>query len=117
MIPLGYWMKGTMLPVIERFLRDSRLVQEGIFRQEPLTQMLEEHVGGRSDHHVRLWMILNTEVWYRMFVHGEAEMSIADQLSQLAESGAPATPTAVGIEPARGTIGRKAMASPWKRSE
>ncbi len=71
MFPLGYWMKGPLLPVIKHLLSRSTLVEEGIFRREPIERLVEEHVTHRADHHVRLWMILNVEVWYRMYVRGE----------------------------------------------
>ncbi|HEV2852871.1 MAG TPA: asparagine synthase (glutamine-hydrolyzing) [Thermoanaerobaculia bacterium] len=71
MFPLGYWMKGPLLPVIKHLLSNSTLVEEGIFRREPIERLVEEHVAHRADHHVRLWMILNVEVWYRMYVRGE----------------------------------------------
>jgi asparagine synthase (glutamine-hydrolysing) len=71
MFPLGYWMKGPLLPVVKHLLSNSTLVEEGIFRREPIERLVEEHVAHRADHHVRLWMILNVEVWYRMYVRGE----------------------------------------------
>ena len=33
--------------------------------------LIREHLEHKADHHVRLWLILNVEVWYRMFVRGE----------------------------------------------
>jgi asparagine synthase (glutamine-hydrolysing) len=71
MFPLGYWMKGPLLPVLQHLLSSSTLVEEGIFRREPIEKLVEEHVAHRADHHVRLWMILNVEIWYRMYVRGE----------------------------------------------
>ena len=71
MFPLGYWMKGPLLPVLKHLLATSALVEEGIFRRQPIERLVEEHVAHRADHHVRLWMILNVEVWYRMYVRGE----------------------------------------------
>jgi asparagine synthase (glutamine-hydrolysing) len=72
MFPLGYWMKGPLLPVVRHLLAGSKLIEEGIFQRETVDRLVEEHVAGKADHHVRLWMILNVEVWYRMFIHGEA---------------------------------------------
>jgi asparagine synthase (glutamine-hydrolysing) len=71
MFPLGYWMKGPLLPVLRHLLATSALIEEGIFRREPIERLVEEHVANRADHHARLWMILNVEVWYRMYVRGE----------------------------------------------
>jgi asparagine synthase (glutamine-hydrolysing) len=72
MFPLGYWMKGPLLPVLENLLTGSVLIEEGIFRREPVERLIREHLAQKADHHVRLWLILNVEVWYRMFVRGEA---------------------------------------------
>jgi asparagine synthase (glutamine-hydrolysing) len=72
MFPLGYWMKGPLLPVLRRFLARSALVEEGIFRREALDRLVDEHLADRADHHVRLWLILNAEIWHRMYVRGEA---------------------------------------------
>jgi asparagine synthase (glutamine-hydrolysing) len=71
MFPLGYWMKGPLLPVLQHLLSRPVLVEEGIFRREPIEKLVAEHVAHRADHHVRLWMILNVEIWYRMYVRGE----------------------------------------------
>jgi asparagine synthase (glutamine-hydrolysing) len=71
MFPLGHWMKGPLLPVLQHLLGQSVLVEEEIFRREPIERLVAEHVAHRADHHVRLWMILNVEVWYRMYVRGE----------------------------------------------
>ena len=82
MFPLGYWMRGPLLPVLRHLLATSTLIEEGIFRREPVARLVDEHVAGRADHHVRLWMILNVEIWYRLFVLGE---SLADLQGLLAE--------------------------------
>ena len=72
MFPLGYWMKGPLLPVVRHLLATSALIEEGIFRRDTIDQLVAEHVADKADHHVRLWLILNVEMWYRMFVRGEA---------------------------------------------
>jgi asparagine synthase (glutamine-hydrolysing) len=72
MFPLGYWMKGPLLPVVRHLLATSVLIEEGIFRRDTIEQLVAEHVADKADHHVRLWLILNVEMWYRMFVRGEA---------------------------------------------
>ena len=81
MFPLGYWMKGPLLPVLRHVLQRSRLVEAGIFRGEAIARLLDEHVAGRSDHHVRLWMLLNLEIWYRMVLGGESQGPLGEMLA------------------------------------
>ena len=82
MFPLGYWMKGPLLPVLENLLTGSVLIEEGIFRREPVERLIREHLARKADHHVRLWLILNVEVWYRMFVRGEALVDLSGLLRE-----------------------------------
>jgi asparagine synthase (glutamine-hydrolysing) len=82
MFPLGYWMKGPLLPVLQHLLGQSRLVEEGIFRREPIDLLVAEHVAHKADHHARLWMILNVEIWYRMYVRGERLEDLAGLLRE-----------------------------------
>ena len=86
MFPLGYWMKGPLLPVMEYLLTDSELVQAGIFRADAIRKLVEEHVANRADHHVRLWLLLNLEVWYRMYIRGQSKDDLAEMLADRVRS-------------------------------
>ncbi|MGH7563496.1 MAG: asparagine synthetase B family protein, partial [Gemmatimonadota bacterium] len=81
MFPLGYWMKGPLLPVLKDLADDSALVRDGLFAAEPIRTMVSEHLADAADHHVRLWMILNVELWYRMLVHGESSEGLSERLA------------------------------------
>jgi hypothetical protein len=75
-------MKGPLLPVVRHLLAESRLIEEGIFQRATVERLVEEHLADRADHHVRLWMILNVEVWYRLFVRGEAREDLSGLLRE-----------------------------------
>ncbi|HKY60814.1 MAG TPA: asparagine synthase (glutamine-hydrolyzing) [Gemmatimonadota bacterium] len=81
MFPLGYWMKGPLLPVLEDLARESALVEDGLFATEPIRAMVGEHLADESDHHVRLWMLLNVELWYRMYVRGQSREDLSDRIA------------------------------------
>ncbi len=83
MFPLGYWMRGPLVPVLRSLLSESRLIQAGIFRPDAFARLLEEHLAGRADHHVRLWLLLNVEIWYRMVLLGESEGDLQAMLGEL----------------------------------
>jgi asparagine synthase (glutamine-hydrolysing) len=82
MFPLGYWMHGPLAPALRSLLADSALLEAGILRAEALTRLVEEHVARRADHHVRLWMILNLETWYRMYCGGEDRDALRERLRE-----------------------------------
>jgi asparagine synthase (glutamine-hydrolysing) len=83
MFPLGPWMKGPLRPVLQRFITNSTLVADGLFREEPMVRMLNEHVADRVDHHARLWMLLNVEVWYRLYRGGWTRAAVDTVMEDL----------------------------------
>jgi asparagine synthase (glutamine-hydrolysing) len=92
MFPLGHWMKGPLVPLLREFISRSALVEDGIFRREAMTRILEEHLSHRSDHHVRLWMLLNAEVWYRMYRSGWSRDSVSSAMEEAVGTEHPVTP-------------------------
>jgi asparagine synthase (glutamine-hydrolysing) len=68
MFPVAYWFRNELYPFIESYLMDSYFVREDIFRKERVAQLLEEHRQSRVDHHVRLWMLLNLELWRQIYI-------------------------------------------------
>jgi asparagine synthase (glutamine-hydrolysing) len=91
MFPLGYWMKGPLLPVLNGLADDSALVEDGLFAGEAIRAMVSEHVADAADHHARLWMVLNVELWYRMFVRGEPAEDLSERLADRVAVRADAT--------------------------
>jgi asparagine synthase (glutamine-hydrolysing) len=84
MFPIAHWLRGPLRELVREQLASAHTVRDGIFQRDAVLGLLDEHVAGVIDHHVRIWMILNVEVWYRMFVEGtpveqlEAELRRAE---------------------------------------
>jgi asparagine synthase (glutamine-hydrolysing) len=68
MFPVAYWFRNELFPFLKGFLLHSHFVEEGLFRQERVLGLLEEHRSNRVDNHVRLWMLLNLELWHQIYV-------------------------------------------------
>jgi asparagine synthase (glutamine-hydrolysing) len=74
---LPYILRDEYRTLYDRYLRDSELVRAGIFARKPLEALLASHLAGHEDHGNRLWLLINTEVWYRMSILGEAQRAAA----------------------------------------
>ncbi len=61
------------------------LAKDGILRQSPVNQMLDQHRHGKQDHGNRLWLLVNSEVWYRMCIQGHGQDDIEGQVRETAE--------------------------------
>jgi len=41
---------------------------------------LQEHVSGKANHDYRLWILMNLEVWYRMYFENEDVESMKEYI-------------------------------------
>lgn len=82
--PLAYWFRNELRTTAENLFAQSHLVEAGYFRREAMFQFLNEHVSGQIDHNYRLWILVNLELWYRLFIEGTPQHDLEDVLRQCA---------------------------------
>ncbi|MFU8773827.1 MAG: asparagine synthase-related protein, partial [Anaerolineales bacterium] len=66
--PVAYWFQNSLSEFLIRFLSNSHFVQAGIFEKEQVLRLINEHRQNKFDHHVRLWMLLNLEIWHQIVI-------------------------------------------------
>jgi len=71
--PWEYWLRGQQLEHLECLLTEPRTVERGLFRQEVVKRLVAEHRSGARDHGVRIWRLLNLELWLRVCVDRDAD--------------------------------------------
>jgi asparagine synthase (glutamine-hydrolysing) len=79
--PLPYLLADEFRYLFGLFLSDSHLVRDGYLQTEPITKLLAEHLNKRVDHGNRLWLLCNSEIWYRMAIEGQSRDQVKEQLS------------------------------------
>ena len=69
---------GLSVPrIIEVTRMDDRWAIRWEYAQgKTLQQLLDEHLSGKRDHNFRLWILLNLEIWYRLYFEGETVESM-----------------------------------------
>jgi asparagine synthase (glutamine-hydrolysing) len=75
-VPLGEWLRGPYWSLVEAFVLDSRAVQRGLFDPAALKTLAHEHRVGAADHAERLWLLINLEMWQRLFIDGDEYNSL-----------------------------------------
>jgi len=70
-VPVGRWLRGPFWPVVEEFVLGPRALGRGLLDGAFVRELAEEHRSGRAFHGDRLWLLVNLEVWNRVFVDGE----------------------------------------------
>ncbi|MCZ6782093.1 MAG: asparagine synthase (glutamine-hydrolyzing) [Proteobacteria bacterium] len=81
---LPYMLREEYRLLFRLFLRDSHLARDEILVPGPLEQLLAEHEAGSADHGNRLWLLLSTEVWYRMYLEGTSVEELEAQIAAAA---------------------------------
>jgi asparagine synthase (glutamine-hydrolysing) len=81
---LPYMLRDDYRLLHTLFLRQAHLARDGVLQQPTIDRLLLEYQTGQADHGNRLWLLLNSEVWYRMFLEGES----VEGLTALIDSGA-----------------------------
>jgi asparagine synthase (glutamine-hydrolysing) len=72
MFPIAYWFNPDTLTAIGEALNEGPLVTGGWVERSGVERLIAEHKQHRADHHVRIWMLLNLDAWFRIYVHGDA---------------------------------------------
>lgn len=78
---LPYMLRDEYQRLYGTYLRSSRLADEGILHQPGIDRLLSEHESGRADHGNRLWLLLNSEMWYRMYIQGASQEELISEMS------------------------------------
>mgnify|MGYP001821611270 CR=1 FL=1 len=82
--PLGIWFRTELKQFLQNLFSQSRFVELGIFEQTYIDELLDEHISGKADHNYRIWVLLNLEMWYRMYFEGETIESMREFTDRLA---------------------------------
>lgn len=82
MFPIAYWFRTELYPFISQTLTNSYFVREGLFSNVTIQRLLQEHRSKRFDHHVRLWMLLNLEIWHRLYIEQAGQVAVDKRLME-----------------------------------
>ena len=70
--PIARWIRGDLRNYTQNLFAQSRFVESGIFDPDFMNQLLSEHLDGKADHNYRIWILINLEIWYRMYFEGQS---------------------------------------------
>ena len=70
-VPIGRWLRSPFWPVVQEFVLGRRALRRGLFEPGALRRLAEEHRSGAAEHGDRLWLLVNLEIWQRIFLDGE----------------------------------------------
>jgi asparagine synthase (glutamine-hydrolysing) len=75
-VPMGRWLRGPFWPLVQEFVLGPRAFERKLFHPAVLSRLAEEHRAGERDHSARLWLLINLEIWQRIFLDGETPAAL-----------------------------------------
>lgn len=69
-VPTDPWFRGELKSFAFEILLDERTRQRGYFNTATVERMWKDHVNGRHVLDAQLWLLLNFELWHRVFLDG-----------------------------------------------
>ncbi|MGH8195790.1 MAG: asparagine synthase (glutamine-hydrolyzing) [Woeseiaceae bacterium] len=81
--PLGPWMRTDLRHFIYNLFAESRFVEHGLFDGTYIDRIVAEHMDGKVDHNYRLWVLINLEIWYRLYFEGTSVANLRSDIERL----------------------------------
>jgi asparagine synthase (glutamine-hydrolysing) len=75
-VPLDRWFRGQFSALVDEFVLGPRSVQRQFFESAALQELAAEHRTGAAAHGHRLWLLINLEIWQRIFIDGESPQQV-----------------------------------------
>lgn len=67
-VPLPYWFRNELKPLLHEVLFSPRALQRGWFDRAKLETLVQEHASGLYEHSNRLWALVMLELWARTYL-------------------------------------------------
>jgi asparagine synthase (glutamine-hydrolysing) len=71
-VPVGRWLSNAFRPLVDEFVLGPRASERRLFNDTALRGLVAEHMSGAAAHGDRLWLLINLEIWQRIFHDGES---------------------------------------------
>jgi asparagine synthase (glutamine-hydrolysing) len=84
--PVGQWLKRDLLPLRSALLSKQVVESRGLVSWTAVERAMQQHDGNREDYSDLLFVLLNLELWCRLFIDGRSADDLGIEMSELAGS-------------------------------
>jgi asparagine synthase (glutamine-hydrolysing) len=67
-VPFNNWLKDESAGMVDAVLLDDKTKNRGYFNLPYIEKLLKSHRRGQRDYQNQIWMLLNFELWHRVFI-------------------------------------------------
>jgi asparagine synthase (glutamine-hydrolysing) len=80
--PVGSWLKRELLPLRGRLLSRSVVAARGLLNPDGVEKICADHDSHREDYSDLILVLMNLEIWSRLFLDGANHEDVASELSE-----------------------------------
>lgn len=81
--PMGSWLKNELAPMRRVLLGKAAIESRGLLAWPAVHEMIELHDGNREDFTDVLLVLMNLELWSRIFIDGRDAQDVGGELSEM----------------------------------
>jgi asparagine synthase (glutamine-hydrolysing) len=75
-VPFGQWLRKGHRPIVDEFVLGGRTRERKLFNHDAIRHLVDDHCAGRVNHAERLWLLINLEIWLRIFCDRESPADV-----------------------------------------
>ena len=76
--PVASWLRGPFSTLLDEYLLSERALSRSVFEPDFVRGLVDAHRRHEGNHGDRLWLLLNLEVWQRVFIDGEKQGTVLE---------------------------------------
>lgn len=80
--PVGSWFKQELMPLRNHLLGRAVLEHRGVFDPSTVVKICSDHDRGREDYTDLILVMMNLEIWSRMFLDGQSHEDVSGELAE-----------------------------------
>src|SRR5438874_2863896 len=67
-MPVAHWLLGELRPLVTDYLSPARIRRQGLFNEDVVNTLLEDHLSKRRDNRKLLWTLLVFQLWAERYL-------------------------------------------------
>jgi len=79
-VPLGRWLREDGRGAIDELVLSPRALSRGLLDPVVVRALADAHRARAADHGERLWLLLNLEIWQRLFLDRDEPAALSEVL-------------------------------------
>ena len=63
-IPIAEWMKNELKGLVEEYISESKIKEQGILNWEYISKLKNDFFNGKKEYDTKIWYVLTFQMWY-----------------------------------------------------